>query len=212
MNAELHKGLVRISDHPDPQAEAQKYWLDSPEYQHACREGRPYRGAKRWCKFACVIGRDLYVQRYALGAEDQLPTPPVQLVQYPPLRIPGLRDYQDKALASWSRSDFGMLCAAAGSGKTVVGCRLIHLRGVRALVIVPTIDIAPQWAERAREFLGLEAGILVSLSGQVSVWLYGHALESGQPAPCSRLDAGRRHGPRQSRRHWGARHESQSHA
>ncbi len=54
----------------------------------------------------------------------------------------------------------GIVKATTGIGKTVIGLYLAKLVGHKTLIIVPTSVIMQQWIERAKNFLGEEAGII----------------------------------------------------
>ncbi len=47
-----------------------------------------------------------------------------------------------------------------GSGKTVVGLRIIHELDLSALIVVHTKELLYQWADKVREVLGVEPGIV----------------------------------------------------
>ena len=77
------------------------------------------------------------------------------------LRFNGrLRPYQEKAVADVMSRDFGVLEAGTGSGKTVMALAAIARRRQPAIVIVHTKELLYQWAERVREFLGVEAALI----------------------------------------------------
>ncbi|MFA7382581.1 MAG: DEAD/DEAH box helicase family protein [Desulfurivibrionaceae bacterium] len=71
-----------------------------------------------------------------------------------------LRSYQEEAIAAITRHDFGVLEAGTGSGKTVIALAVIARRRQPTLVLVHTKELLYQWAERAKTFLGLEAGLI----------------------------------------------------
>ena len=71
-----------------------------------------------------------------------------------------LRPYQEEAIAAITRHDFGVLEAGTGSGKTVIALAVIAQRRQPTLVLVHTKELLYQWAERARTFLGVEAGMI----------------------------------------------------
>ena len=50
------------------------------------------------------------------------------------------------------RFDFGVLEAATGSGKTTMALALVTARQQPTLVIVPTVELMHQWADRAQQF------------------------------------------------------------
>ena len=71
-----------------------------------------------------------------------------------------LRPYQSQAVEAAHAAAGGLLVAPTGSGKTVMGCALISRHDTPALILVHTRDLAAQWVERVREFLGVEAGLV----------------------------------------------------
>ncbi len=68
----------------------------------------------------------------------------------------GLRDFQNIAVMTMLKKQFGTLCAPTGSGKTVMALALIALRRQPALIIVHTRDLAEQWIDMAEAFLGIK--------------------------------------------------------
>ncbi|WP_430812892.1 MULTISPECIES: TOTE conflict system archaeo-eukaryotic primase domain-containing protein [unclassified Carboxylicivirga] len=66
-----------------------------------------------------------------------------------------LRSHQKDALASISKKDFGVIVAPPGSGKTVIGLKLISDRKQPALIIVHRKQLMEQWFERIESFLGI---------------------------------------------------------
>ncbi len=71
-----------------------------------------------------------------------------------------LRPYQEEAIGAIMRHDFGVLEAGTGSGKTIIALAVIAKRRQPTLVLVHTKELLYQWAERARTFLGMEAGMI----------------------------------------------------
>ncbi len=71
-----------------------------------------------------------------------------------------LRPYQEKALDDALRHDFGVIEAATGSGKTVIGLATIAARKQPALILVHSRELFYQWAEQIKKFLGVEAGMV----------------------------------------------------
>lgn len=70
---------------------------------------------------------------------------------------------QKEAVTALKKSEFGVLVASPGFGKTVVGCALIAERHVSTLVLVNRQPLLDQWKEGLMKFLGLnpkEIGIL----------------------------------------------------
>jgi len=71
-----------------------------------------------------------------------------------------LRRYQEKAVRKALKSKMGVIALPVGSGKTIVGLRIIHELGYSALVIVHTKELLYQWGERVREVLNAEPGYI----------------------------------------------------
>ncbi len=71
-----------------------------------------------------------------------------------------LRRYQQKAVKKAIKAKMGVLALPVGSGKTVVGLRIIHELDLSALIVVHTKELLYQWKEKVEEVLGVEAGIV----------------------------------------------------
>lgn len=68
-----------------------------------------------------------------------------------------LKNFQQEAVDSMLKKDFGTLSAPTGSGKTVVGLHMIVERRQPALVVVHTRELLNQWIDRIETFLGIPA-------------------------------------------------------
>jgi superfamily II DNA or RNA helicase len=81
-------------------------------------------------------------------------------VPCPPLSMKTvLRDYQEKAISAWERSEnWGVIVLPTGSGKTLVAIKAISKINP-AIVIVPTIDLLEQWKARVEDEFGITAGV-----------------------------------------------------
>lgn len=71
-----------------------------------------------------------------------------------------LRDYQTDAVTSILKAEQGYWKSPPGSGKTVAVLEAMRSQGQPSLVIVNTTNIAEQWRERAKSFLGANIGII----------------------------------------------------
>ncbi|WP_297550838.1 DEAD/DEAH box helicase, partial [Thermococcus sp.] len=71
-----------------------------------------------------------------------------------------LRRYQRRAVKKALKEKMGVLALPVGSGKTVVGLRIIHELDLSALIVVHTKELLYQWAEKVEELLGVKAGIV----------------------------------------------------
>ena len=68
-----------------------------------------------------------------------------------------LKPFQQAAVATMLKRDFGTLSAPTGSGKTVMGLALVAARRQPTVVVVHTKDLAFQWIQRIEQFLDIPA-------------------------------------------------------
>lgn len=66
-----------------------------------------------------------------------------------------LREHQQSAIETVAKKDFGVIVAPPGSGKTIVGLKIISERNQPALIIVHRKQLVEQWIERIETFLGI---------------------------------------------------------
>lgn len=66
-----------------------------------------------------------------------------------------LREHQQSAIETVAKKDFGVIVAPPGSGKTIVGLKIISDRNQPALIIVHRKQLVEQWIERIETFLGI---------------------------------------------------------
>ena len=158
--ATQHQGRV-IVPVANSKAILARYTLPHPKYISAKRRGAYIPpDMPRKISFAearpgsCVVV-PLPCYRGKIGNPPQFATYCFTARSFAPLR-----PYQYQAATGMLKSAYGILQAPAGSGKTMVLLAMIHRRAVPALVIVPTIDIARQWRDRARAYWSeLKTGI-----------------------------------------------------
>lgn len=67
-----------------------------------------------------------------------------------------LRDYQKEAVAAFDSHENGVLIAPPGSGKTIMGLKLITQKRQSALIIVHRKQIYDQWIESVKNFLAVQ--------------------------------------------------------
>ena len=145
-------GMVRIDglSARDAKAGRDQYRLHSPAYQAANMQNRSLIGVEKWTYFA-DCGSD-WLEAPILTWKGWQPRTPAPAPW--PDKTPTLRDYQERAFLSMRKHLNGIMVAPAGSGKTVIGVKLLQSLGVFSVVIVPTVDILQQWLERAVEHTG----------------------------------------------------------
>jgi len=66
-----------------------------------------------------------------------------------------LRAHQKSAIEATTRKEFGVITAPPGSGKTVIGLKIITEKQQPALIIVHRKQLLEQWVERIQAFLGI---------------------------------------------------------
>lgn len=66
-----------------------------------------------------------------------------------------LREHQKSAIEAVSKKDMGVIVAPPGSGKTIIGLKIIAEKQQPALIIVHRKQLAEQWIERIQTFLGI---------------------------------------------------------
>jgi superfamily II DNA or RNA helicase len=66
-----------------------------------------------------------------------------------------LREHQQSAIETVAKKDFGVIVAPPGSGKTIVGLKIISDKSQPALIIVHRKQLVEQWIERIETFLGI---------------------------------------------------------
>ncbi len=75
-------------------------------------------------------------------------------------KVPTLREDQIPAVEALLENRVGVFKGPTASGKTVVVLETIRRSTQKSLVIVGRSSLARQWVDRAREHLGVEAGLL----------------------------------------------------
>jgi len=66
-----------------------------------------------------------------------------------------LREHQQTVIDTISKKDLGVIVAPPGSGKTIVGLKIISEKLQPALIIVHRKQLVEQWTERIETFLGI---------------------------------------------------------
>ena len=66
-----------------------------------------------------------------------------------------LREHQQIAIETVVKKDFGVIVAPPGSGKTIVGLKIVSDRKQPALIIVQRKQLVEQWIERIETFMGI---------------------------------------------------------
>ncbi|MBI2314762.1 DEAD/DEAH box helicase family protein [Candidatus Daviesbacteria bacterium] len=77
-----------------------------------------------------------------------------------------LYDYQKRAVDEIKDKDFGVIVAPSGSGKTVIGLKLVAEKSQPALILVHREQLLNQWIERIESFLGISKTEIGQISGR----------------------------------------------
>jgi superfamily II DNA or RNA helicase len=152
----LYNDLIERMQMPNPK------WIDNQ------RMGRWNRGTPKVLKYyhktakgGLVLPRgfirQLMLLARGLGEEIQLDDRRRRLAECRFDFNGELKPFQEEAVDSMTRKDFGTLSAPTGSGKTIMALRMVSLRRQPALIVVHTKELAFQWIERIQRFLGIPA-------------------------------------------------------
>jgi len=140
--------------------------IPNPAQIQAVKYGRSGWGIPPYLTFYRQEGSALVVPRGFLPRLAAMPEWRTATIEDQRLALPlmdiafraVLRDYQDVAVKTMLARAHGVLQAGTGAGKTVMALSIIAARKQPALVLVHTRELLDQWADRARQFLGVEAG------------------------------------------------------
>lgn len=142
--------------------------IPNPEYDKLKRMGRPTWGIEQKLYLYANEFGDIIAPR---GFEDQLREilktqgivpddvirynfTKVEDVDFGPWIGPTLRDYQQPAVEAVLRKGGGVLVSPAGSGKTLMGLKIIEAWKQPTLWLTHTLDLLDQSAKAAMAFLG----------------------------------------------------------
>ena len=78
--------------------------------------------------------------------------------ELPPIQFSfnaALRKHQINAVSAVEKKDFGVIVAPPGTGKTVIGLKIIADKQQPALIVVHRKQLLDQWVERIESFLGI---------------------------------------------------------
>ena len=97
-----------------------------------------------------------YLEQKNIEFEDQvLDLIPLGQLQKIDLK---LRDYQKKAIESWSQEKMGSIVLPTGAGKTIIGLKIIEKINSPTFIVVPTLDLVKQWTEILSKNFNIEIG------------------------------------------------------
>lgn len=76
-----------------------------------------------------------------------------------------LRDYQQRCVNACEDASQGYIVAPTGSGKTVIALAMIEQKRSKTMIVTHTKELAEQWAEACRQFLGLDRRVVGRIGG-----------------------------------------------
>jgi superfamily II DNA or RNA helicase len=131
------------------------------------KTGKSTYGSKRYFRFIEETGDHIILPRGFTGRllrfckennisyqlEDQRHKKPDQFFRFEAT----LRDYQQIGVSATEKKDIGVIVAPPGSGKTLIGLKIIAAKQQPALIVVHRKQLMVQWAERIATFLGIPA-------------------------------------------------------
>ncbi|ANI89683.1 restriction endonuclease subunit R [Arachidicoccus ginsenosidimutans] len=150
------------------------------------RTGKNTFGTERYFKFVEETEKEIIVPRGFIGKlirfckEAQIEfqfSDERKLKQAVPFSFHAqLRKHQQEVIDVTAKKDFGVIVAPTGSGKTIIGLKIIADKNQPALIVVHRKQLLEQWIERIEAFIGIpkkDIGIIgqgkTKISKQITV-------------------------------------------
>lgn len=145
--------------------DALSFYTDGYQYSRAYKSGQ-WNGKIRFGKYSppyFIFPTGLLAKVLNILAKNNIKTilddkrhKPVQAFSLEYSGAP-LRDYQEEVISTCITAQRGIVQAATGGGKTLIFIKLIQTLGVNTLIIVKSIDLMIQTADRIVESLNIES-------------------------------------------------------
>lgn len=143
--------------------------MPNPEFYERQRQRRSTWNIPRYLRnYDETLEGDLILPRGLLSLLEQLVESSGSSLRIDDERVEGaahsfecsarLRGEQQDAVDAATAAEHGVLVAPPGTGKTVMACAAMALRGVSTLILVDRKALAEQWRSRIREFLDEKCG------------------------------------------------------
>ncbi|MHC6594054.1 TOTE conflict system archaeo-eukaryotic primase domain-containing protein [Arthrobacter sp. C152] len=143
--------------------------MPNPEFYERQRQRRSTWNIPRYLRnYDETLEGDLILPRGLLSLLEQLVESTGSSLRIDDQRVEGaahsfecsarLRGEQQDAVDAATAAEHGVLVAPPGTGKTVMACAAMALRGVSTLILVDRKALAEQWRSRIREFLDEKCG------------------------------------------------------
>lgn len=131
----------------------------------------PYFSVNLLLKVAGELGFKKVIDNVA-WVKDSIPKPPKYGIS--------LYKFQKEALKNWVKAGArGVVVVPTGGGKTFIGMSALYYMSVPTLICVTTIELARQWRQRLKEYLGIHSGLLgggIQEIDDVTVAIYNSAV------------------------------------
>ena len=139
--------------------------FDNPKYQEAKKRGYWYKNIEE--KIICYKEQSdfFFISRgfmgylisflHQRGLKYKLIDQRRSLPEIDFSFLGNLREYQTRAVTQALKKHLGILVAPCGSGKTVMGLRIIATRRQSTLIIVHRKELLDQWIEQINKYLGI---------------------------------------------------------
>ncbi len=173
---------VRLGIHPGAEPERVEAMVETPDGAVHVPRGAAARVADVLSRYGNL--RPKYEDQRSRGTA-------IPIVRSPEFTE---RDYQTRAVAELVKHTQGLVVLPCGCGKTMLGGGAIAALGVTTLVLVPTEDLADQWAGMVQEALGIRAGIVGGGKMQPDADVVVAVIESADNLLAARPEWGARFG------------------
>ncbi|HRY33042.1 MAG TPA: DEAD/DEAH box helicase family protein [Bacteroidales bacterium] len=95
-------------------------------------------------------------------SDDRKKSPPTDFAKQSSIQ---LHPHQQHSIEATHKKDFGVIVAPPGSGKTIIGLKIIEEKSQPAIIIVHRKQLADQWIERIQTFLGIPRHQIGQITG-----------------------------------------------
>jgi len=133
-------------------------WQDLPDNIHLYSESNGHLILPRGFTQNLIQGLKDFNTEFEL--EDHRSESNIESYFFSSMKPINLRPYQEDAVNDILKHQQGTYQAPSGSGKTLAALEAIRRSGQRSIIIVNKKNIAEQWRIRAKEFMGINFGLI----------------------------------------------------
>lgn len=184
--AQEAKEALQIPNEAKVQARREKLpeWIQMPDYIELWRyDGHGRLVLPRGFLSSFIKGLS---NEYKFEWEDERTLVPMDEEFLSYLNPITLRPHQEPAVRAMLHAENGIYEAPPGSGKTITVLEAIRRSQQRAIILVDKSNLAEQWRLRAKEFLGVETGMIgdgvfdpgeITVALKQTLWARRHQLK-----------------------------------